>query len=233
MPRTLGELGLAGTIPGLVFVHTVCGLAYTTLFFRNFLIGVLDGIVQAAQIEGAGFFGIAFTVGETNPVTVALNNVVNTSTGVKEYNVDMAAAIIAALPTLATVHEDCVDLFVAAFMGSPPITMLRGRLVRDNGMAVLCGEGATQLRFPLPDRIARRLAGSEWRDVVLGLRPETIFAAGTELPGPDSMIVFEIGGQDFIARLRPQDARLRGSVYRFEVEMDRARLFDAKSGLRL
>lgn len=133
MARTLGEVGLAGTIPGLVFVHTVYGLAFTTLFFRNFFIGVSDGIVQAAQIDGAGFFGIffrivlpmsipaivvtviwqftqiwndflfgiAFTVGESNPVTVALNNVVNTSTGVKEYNVDMAAAIIAALPTLA------------------------------------------------------------------------------------------------------------------------------------
>ena len=133
MARTLGELGLAGTIPGLVFVHTVYGMAFTTLFFRNFFIGVSDGIVQAAQIDGAGFFGIffrivlpmsipaivvtviwqftqiwndflfgiAFTVGESNPVTVALNNVVNTSTGVKEYNVDMAAAIIAALPTLA------------------------------------------------------------------------------------------------------------------------------------
>lgn len=133
MARTLGALGLAGTISGLVFVHTVYGLAFTTLFFRNFFIGVSDGIVQAAQIDGAGFFGIffrivlpmsipaivvtviwqftqiwndflfgiAFTVGESNPVTVALNNVVNTSTGVKEYNVDMAAAIIAALPTLA------------------------------------------------------------------------------------------------------------------------------------
>ena len=133
MARTLGELGLAGTIPGLIFVHTVYGLAFTTLFFRNFFIGVSDGIVQAAQIDGAGFFGIffrivlpmsipaivvtviwqftqiwndflfgiAFTVGESNPVTVALNNVVNTSTGVKEYNVDMAAAIIAAMPTLA------------------------------------------------------------------------------------------------------------------------------------
>ncbi len=133
MARTLGELGLAGTIPGLVFVHTIYGLAFTTLFFRNFFIGVSNGIVQAAQIDGAGFFGIffrivlpmsipaivvtviwqftqiwndflfgiAFTVGESNPVTVALNNVVNTSTGVKEYNVDMAAAIIAALPTLA------------------------------------------------------------------------------------------------------------------------------------
>ena len=33
-------------------------------------------------------------------MTVALNNVVNTSTGVVEYNVNMAAAMIAALPTL-------------------------------------------------------------------------------------------------------------------------------------
>ncbi|MGG7643487.1 carbohydrate ABC transporter permease [Rhodovulum sp. YNF3179] len=133
MARTLGYLGLAGTVPGLILVHTVYGLAFTTLFFRNFFIGVSDGIIQAAKIDGAGFFriffgivlpmaipaivvtviwqftqiwndflfGVAFTIGDSNPVTVALNNVVNTSTGVKEYNVDMAAAIIAALPTLA------------------------------------------------------------------------------------------------------------------------------------
>ncbi len=132
MARTLGILGLAGSVTGLVLVHTVYGLAFTTLFFRNFFIGVSDGIVQAAKIDGAGFFriffhiilpmsppaivvtviwqftqiwndflfGIAFTVGDSNPVTVALNNIVNTSTGVKEYNVDMAAAILAALPTL-------------------------------------------------------------------------------------------------------------------------------------
>ena len=133
MARVLGQLGLAGTIPGLILVHTVYGLAFTTLFFRNFFIGVSSGIIQAAKVDGAGFFGIffrlvlpmsrpaivvtviwqftqiwndflfgvAFTIGDSNPVTVALNNVVNTSTGVKEYNVDMAAAIIAALPTLA------------------------------------------------------------------------------------------------------------------------------------
>lgn len=132
MARTLGELGLAGSISGLVLVHTVYGLAFTTLFFRNYFVGVSDGIVQAAKVDGAGFFGIffrivlpmappaivvtviwqftqiwndflfgvAFTVGDSNPVTVALNNVVNTSTGVKQYNVDMAAAIIAGLPTL-------------------------------------------------------------------------------------------------------------------------------------
>lgn len=132
MARVLGLAGLAGSIGGLVLVHTVYGLAFTTLFFRNFFVGVSDGIVAAAKIDGAGFFsiffrillpmappvivvtviwqftqiwndflfGVAFTVGDSNPVTVALNNVVATSTGVKEYNVDMAAAIIAALPTL-------------------------------------------------------------------------------------------------------------------------------------
>jgi glucose/mannose transport system permease protein len=132
MARTLGLLNLAGTIPGLVLVHTVYGLAFTTLFFRGFFVGVSDGIVNAAKVDGAGFwriffslmlplappaivvtviwqftqiwndflFGIAFTVGDSNPATVALNNLVASSTGVKEYNVDMAAAIIAALPTL-------------------------------------------------------------------------------------------------------------------------------------
>ena len=45
---------------------------------------------------GASFAGWRFSM----PMTVALNNLVNTSTGVKEYNVNMAAAMIAALPTL-------------------------------------------------------------------------------------------------------------------------------------
>ncbi|HEY0918487.1 carbohydrate ABC transporter permease [Devosia sp.] len=132
MARTLGYFGLAGSTYGLILVHTVYGLAFTTLFFRNFFVSVSDGIVQAAKIDGAGFFaiffklmlpmavptivvtviwqftqiwndflfGIAFTVGDSNPATVALNNIVASSTGVKEYNVDMAAAIIAGLPTL-------------------------------------------------------------------------------------------------------------------------------------
>jgi glucose/mannose transport system permease protein len=132
MARTLGQFGLAQSLPGLIMVHVVYGLAFTTLFFRNFYVTIPDELVKAARIDGAGFFrifwrimlpvstpifvvcviwqttmiwndflfGVAFTGGATQPVTVALNNLVNTSTGVKAYNVDMAAAIIAALPTL-------------------------------------------------------------------------------------------------------------------------------------
>ncbi|RMD00441.1 carbohydrate ABC transporter permease [Aquitalea palustris] len=132
MARLLGELGIANTTSGLILVHVIYGLAFTTLFFRNFFVTIPDELVKAARIDGAGFwtiflrillpisgpifmvcviwqftqiwndflFGVVFAAGESQPITVALNNLVNTSTGVKEYNVDMAAAIIAALPTL-------------------------------------------------------------------------------------------------------------------------------------
>ena len=132
MAQTLGYLGIANSTAGLIFVHVVYGLAFTTLFFRNFYVTIPPELTSAARIDGAGFFtifwriilplsppiivvcviwqftqiwndflfGVVFSSGERQPITVALNNLVNTSTGVKEYNVDMAAAIIAALPTL-------------------------------------------------------------------------------------------------------------------------------------
>ena len=132
MARTLGQFGLAQSISGLVLVHVVYGLAFTTLFFRNFYVNIPDDLVKAARIDGAGFFtifwriilplsipiivvtviwqttqiwndflfGVVFSGGDSQPVTVGLNNLVNTSTGVKKYNVDMAAALIAGAPTL-------------------------------------------------------------------------------------------------------------------------------------
>jgi glucose/mannose transport system permease protein len=129
---TLGKLGLANTTTGLVLVHVVYGIAFTTLFFRNYYVSVPEALVKAARLDGAGFFtifgrillpmsvpiimvcliwqftqiwndflfGVVFASGDAQPITVALNNLVNTSTGAKEYNVDMAAAMIAGLPTL-------------------------------------------------------------------------------------------------------------------------------------
>lgn len=132
MAKMLGLMHLSGTIPGLILVHTVYGLGFTTLFFRNYYVTIPHELVRAAKVDGAGFFrifwsiflplslpiitvtviwqftqiwndflfGVSFSQAGSQPVTVALNNIVNSTTGVKEYNVDMAAAIIAALPTL-------------------------------------------------------------------------------------------------------------------------------------
>ncbi len=133
MARLLGELGLAGSISGLILVHVVYGIGFTTLFFRNYYVSIPVELVKAAKVDGASYFriffsiflplslpiivvtiiwqftqiwndflfGVSFSEAGTQPITVALNNIVNSTTGVKEYNVDMAAAIIAALPTLA------------------------------------------------------------------------------------------------------------------------------------
>jgi len=132
MAKLLGSLGLANTVTGLVLVHVIYGVAFTTLFFRNYYVGIPTELVKAAKLDGAGFynifrhiflplstpifvvtiiwqftqiwndflFGVVYSGSGTQPITVALNNLVNTSVGGKEYNVDMAAAIIAALPTL-------------------------------------------------------------------------------------------------------------------------------------
>jgi len=132
MARVLGLLGLAGTTSGLVLVHLVYGLGFTTLFFRNYYAAFPTELVRAAQIDGASFFriffrillpssgpiivvsviwqftniwndflfGVSFADVDSLPMTVALNNLVSSSTGVKEYNVHFAGAILAALPTL-------------------------------------------------------------------------------------------------------------------------------------
>tara|TARA_B110001450_G_C17589154_1_gene468215 strand:- start:279 stop:1202 length:924 start_codon:yes stop_codon:yes gene_type:complete len=132
MARTLGVLGLSNSITGLVVVHVIYGLCFTTLFCRNYYVSISDEIIRAARIDGAGFFtiffkillpislpilvvtviwqftqiwndflfGATFSFGDAAPIQVALNNMVLTSTSVKRYNVDMAAAIIAGIPTL-------------------------------------------------------------------------------------------------------------------------------------
>jgi glucose/mannose transport system permease protein len=132
MAKTLGVLGLAGTVKGLIFVHVVYGIGFSTLFFRNYYAAFPNELVRSARMDGAGFmrlfwrlllpnsgpiivvcviwqftniwndflFGASFSDYSSYPLTVALNNLVNSSTGVKEYNVHFAGAFIAAIPTL-------------------------------------------------------------------------------------------------------------------------------------
>jgi len=132
MSQVLGYLGLSSSITGLVLVHCLAGMAGTTLFFRNYYTAIPKELVNAARMDGAGFwrifwrivlplstpilmvtliwqftniwndflFGVAFSGADSKPITVGLNNMANTSSSVKSYNVDMAAAVIAGLPTM-------------------------------------------------------------------------------------------------------------------------------------
>jgi glucose/mannose transport system permease protein len=56
--RVLGLLGLSNTISGLVLIHCVQGLSFTTLFCRNYYVNIPDDLIKAARIDGAGFWRI-------------------------------------------------------------------------------------------------------------------------------------------------------------------------------
>ena len=129
----LREIGLMGSIWGLVLVHTIFGMPILTLLFRNYFAGIPEDLHKAARVDGAGFwgiyfrimlpmsipifvvamilqvtgiwndflFGVIYTKPDTYPMTVQLNNIVNSVQGVKEYNVNMAATLLtAAVPLL-------------------------------------------------------------------------------------------------------------------------------------
>ncbi|MDQ4029528.1 MAG: carbohydrate ABC transporter permease [Actinomycetota bacterium] len=129
--RFLQEVGLYGSIKGLVLVHVVYGIPITTLIFRNYYAAFPDDLAEAARVDGASIFGIyrrvflplslpgfavvgiwqftniwndfLFAVTVTpnpaaQPVTVAVQNLAGSQ--IVEWNVQMAGALLAALPTL-------------------------------------------------------------------------------------------------------------------------------------
>lgn len=128
----LREMGIYGTLWGLVLVHTIFGMPILTLLFRNYFSSLPEELFKAARVDGAGFwgiyfrimlpmslpifvvavilqvtgiwndflFGVVYTKPELYPMTVQLNNIVNSVQGVKEYNVNMAATLLTGLVPL-------------------------------------------------------------------------------------------------------------------------------------
>lgn len=128
----LRELGLYGSLGGLILVHTIFGMPILTLLFRNYFTSLPEELFKAARVDGAGFwgiylkimlpmslpifvvaiilqvtgiwndflFGVVYTKPDIYPMTVQLNNIVNSVQGVKEYNVNMAATILTGLVPL-------------------------------------------------------------------------------------------------------------------------------------
>ncbi len=126
----MSDIRLAGSIWALVLVHVVYGIPITSLIFRNFYATIPTSLLEAAKLDGASFFGIyrhvlfplstssfvvvliwqftniwndflfavTLTSPATQPVTVVLQGL--GAGQISHYEVQMAGAIVAALPTL-------------------------------------------------------------------------------------------------------------------------------------
>jgi glucose/mannose transport system permease protein len=126
----LRTVGLYGGLTGLIMAHVVYGLPITTLIFRNYYAEIPDEMLEAGKIDGAGFFGlygrivfplslpgfvvviiwqftqiwneflfaVTLTSQSSQPITVALAQLAGGEA--VRWNLPMAGAILAALPTL-------------------------------------------------------------------------------------------------------------------------------------
>jgi multiple sugar transport system ATP-binding protein len=149
-------------------------------------------------------------------------------------------------------YNEPVNLFVAGFLGSPPMNILRGTLQQDGDALVFSeAEGGT-IKARLPAReyaAAREFVG---KPMILGIRPENVevtqfenagaqqnasFPAVVDLVEPmgaETNLYLQTGAHTVICRSqRPLDHREVGHRLQFEINLAKAHLFDPESTLRI
>ncbi len=139
-----------------------------------------------------------------------------------------------------TVYDDPANLFVASFMGSPPMNAIPAVLEAGDGHVAAVVDGQ---RIRLDRAPAREWLG---RPVLLGIRPECIaLAAGpepdaiearvemTELTGAETIAVLQLGGAEVTARLGASDRPVPGAPAPFRIDTAKACLFDPATEQRI
>ena len=148
------------------------------------------------------------------------------------------------LSTPAELYRRPENLFVASFIGDPPMNLLRTQQSVENGRPRL--NGGDGFVFSLPAEFEQSLAAATGRDVVLGIRPEHVKIVGrpgehavrgevfmTELLGRDTLVDVRSGEQR-IRALVPGDAPVPvGQNVWVEFQPEYVHLFDAGTEARL
>ena len=157
----------------------------------------------------------------------------------------MKDGLIQQFGTPQQIYNDPANLFVASFIGSPPMNFIPLRLQRREGrLQALLDSGQTRCELPL----GLSEAGLEDRDVILGIRPEQISLAPSEangLPGiraevqiteptgPDLLVFVTLNQTKVCCRLPPDIPARVGDSLTLQFDPARVLLFDAASGERL
>ena len=136
-------------------------------------------------------------------------------------------------------------IFVAGFIGSPPMNLIRGTLELAGERIVFVEDGpAGALRLLLPGAVAARGASILGRPMVLGLRPEHLHAAA-ECPGSEAEVEVKVelfepmgaeaflhattGQHTLIARVAPAGRYATGERVRLAFALEHAHLFDGET----
>ena len=157
----------------------------------------------------------------------------------------MKDGIIQQFGTPRDIYNDPANLFVASFIGSPPMNFIPARLQQQDGRWVALMDSG-QARCVLP--LAVQAQGLDQREVILGIRPEQVglaSAGGATQPtllaevqvieptGPDTLAFVTVNQSKVCIRLSPDAAPDVGHTLNLQFDPDKVLLFDAQSGERL
>jgi multiple sugar transport system ATP-binding protein len=155
----------------------------------------------------------------------------------------LSAGRLQQVDTPTRLYEAPANTFVAGFIGTPPMNLVRGRLLAGNPVRF---EGAGGFALALDGRWAGALAGAAERAVILGIRPEDLVPASpapddpavetrvelVELLGGEALVHVTAGPVELTARI-PAPLPVAGARFRLRLPPDRVHLFDAATTLRI
>ena len=156
----------------------------------------------------------------------------------------MRDGVVQQVGTPDDIYEKPCNTFVASFLGSPPINYLDGVIVSETG-ETLFQRG--DLRLPLPQPAAERLASSIGRSVRIGIRPEDIGGPSEPhskailrgsvvsiLPvGSDQFLCMHVEGAEMFFRVGKDVRHAEGESVALAAAVNRLHVFDAETGANL
>jgi multiple sugar transport system ATP-binding protein len=141
-------------------------------------------------------------------------------------------------------YDRPVNLFVATFIGTPPMNLVKATL-QDGGSTL----SASRFKLPVPASMKSLTSSKDGRQVVFGLRPENILRGGksprgesagisgeveiVEPLGHEVVVHTRIGDDLLVAKLEPHDVPRMGDTIELLVELDALHLFDGQTEKRI
>lgn len=162
----------------------------------------------------------------------------------------MKGGVLQQLGTPYEVYNRPANTFVASFMGSPRMNLVKAQLAAQGGdLALVIQErGAAAVRIALPrDAVSPALARYADQELIAGIRAEAVtlatdgmvagpaqcFVDGRveviEPTGADTLVVLDLGGHEFTVRLDPDLALAPGQNARFLIDLSKLVCFDPKT----
>jgi len=151
----------------------------------------------------------------------------------------MNKGVIQQIGSPSDVYSRPANLFVARFIGTPAITLLRGQIRRAGSGAVFVADGGTEL--PLPKEASGL---NDDKRVTLGLRPEFLHHSAegqtacraiveiVEPTGPEDIVILSVSGQRAMAKW-PTGSAKTGEERLIGINAAGALLFDPESGQKI